>query len=232
MLRMPLSRIAPWIVAMTLAACAANAPPDDSSSNDGAGADTASRQDVTSPPMDAGTDSRMSPDTSVGTDVVTPRDVVVPTDTVTPVADAGGPPGNPVLEDEILAIVNRNRAMGWTCGGVAYPAVGPLVMNPLLQLAARTHSLDMATRNYFAHNTPEGVTPGQRIAATGYVGSPTGENIAAGNATAAATMTQWMNSAGHCVNIMRGTYRSIGVGYAYGAASTYRHYWTQNFGGR
>jgi uncharacterized protein YkwD len=40
-----------------------------------------------------------------------------------------------------------------------------------------------------------------------------------------------MNSAGHCQNIMNGGYRVIGVGYIFNQSSTYRHYWTQNFGG-
>jgi uncharacterized protein YkwD len=107
-----------------------------------------------------------------------------------------------------------------------------VVANEQLRAAARAHSLDMGTRNYFDHNTPEGTTPFQRIAAAGYTGSPQGENIAAGNATAAATMTQWMNSPGHCRNIMNPQYRALGVGYARVAGSRYTHYWTQNFGGR
>ncbi len=149
-----------------------------------------------------------------------------------PPADSGVPAGNAGLEEQVLVIVNQRRAMGANCGGTNYGPAGPLVMNEQLRAAARGHSLDMGTRNFFDHNTPEGTTPFQRIAAAGYTGSPQGENIAAGNATAEATMTQWMNSPGHCQNIMNPQYRSIGVGYANVASSRYRHYWTQNFGGR
>ena len=149
-----------------------------------------------------------------------------------PPADSGVPSGNATLEEQVLVIVNQRRAMGANCGGTNYAPTGPLVMNAQLQAAARGHSLDMGTRNFFDHDTPEGTTPFQRIAAAGYTGSPQGENIAAGNATAAATMEQWMNSPGHCQNIMNPQYRSIGVGYANVRGSRYTHYWTQTFGGQ
>ena len=48
-----------------------------------------------------------------------------------------------------------------------------------------------------------------------------GENIAAGNGTAAATVQQWMDSDGHCANIMNKNYRFLGVGYYYDAAAKY-----------
>ncbi|MEI8257720.1 MAG: hypothetical protein WCJ30_18750, partial [Deltaproteobacteria bacterium] len=54
--------LAPWIVALALAACAPDALPGDGSSGDGAGADTPAGQDVTSPPTDGGADSRVTPD--------------------------------------------------------------------------------------------------------------------------------------------------------------------------
>jgi hypothetical protein len=39
-----------------------------------------------------------------------------------------------------------------------------------------------------------------------------------------------MNSDGHRANILRSSFCDIGVGLAYSAASSYRYYWTQNFG--
>jgi len=58
-----------------------------------------------------------------------------------------------------------------------------------------------------------------------------GENIAAGNATAAATVEQWMNSPGHRANILNAKFTHIGVGYQHSAGSTYGHYWVQMFTG-
>lgn len=54
------------------------------------------------------------------------------------------------------------------------------------------------------------------------------ENIAAGKATPAATMTQWMNSKGHKANILHPRAKYIGVGHHAGNGY-YTNYWVQNF---
>ena len=150
------------------------------------------------------------------------------TATVTVIADTS----NPSAEDQVLVLVNQRRAAGATCGGTAYPPAGPLTMNANLQLAARLHSQDMATQNYFSHTSLDGRTFDQRIRNAGYSGSfPLGENLAAGVSNPQSLVDGWMNSPGHCANIMNGAYRSTGVGYAFSSSSTYRHYWTQTFGG-
>jgi len=148
--------------------------------------------------------------------------------TVTVAAD----PSFAAMEDQVLTLVNQRRAAGATCGGTPYPAVGPLTMDANLRAAARGHSQDMATQNFFSHTSLDGRTFDTRIRNAGYSGAfPLGENIAGGQTTAASVVDGWMASTGHCTNIMSGSFRSIGVGYAFGSGSTYRHYWTQDFGG-
>jgi uncharacterized protein YkwD len=79
-----------------------------------------------------------------------------------------------------------------------------------LDASAREHSQDMVARRYFAHVTPEGLTPSARAAAQGYaVGA--GENIAYGYPSATATMIAWMANAGHCRNILSSA-RDVGIG--------------------
>jgi uncharacterized protein YkwD len=56
----------------------------------------------------------------------------------------------------------------------------PLAFNPELVSAAQQHSQDMNDRGYFAHDTPEGLDPGQRMTAAGFVWSGWGESIAGG----------------------------------------------------
>jgi uncharacterized protein YkwD len=105
-------------------------------------------------------------------------------------------------------------------------------MNAALRTAARGHSEDMATRNYFSHTSPDGRTFSQRMSNAGYAGTfPWAENIAVGQSSPASVVNGWMGSTGHCTNIMNPSFRAIGVGYAYSAGSSYRHYWTQDFGG-
>lgn len=140
--------------------------------------------------------------------------------------------GNTSFEDQVLVLINQQRAAGATCGTTPYPAVGALYMNANLRIAAQNHSFDMATQNYFSHTSLDGRTFDQRIFNAGYSGAyPLGENIAAGQTTPASVVSAWMQSPGHCTNIMNGGFHSVGVGYGFNASSTYGHYWTLDFGG-
>ena len=95
---------------------------------------------------------------------------------------------------------------------------------------ARAHSADMATKGYFDHTSPDGRSPFDRMRAAGYRGNLMGENIAAGQRTAAAVETAWMNSPGHRANILNCGYKVIGIGVATRSSSPYGIYWTQDFG--
>lgn len=89
--------------------------------------------------------------------------------------------------------------------------------------AARYHSQDMIDNNFFAHESPDGTTAGDRVARW-YTESYIGENIAAGYPDAwVATMEGWMCSDGHRANIMTGMWTELGTG----VVDT--HY-TQDFG--
>ena len=119
------------------------------------------------------------------------------------------------VSDAIFCLTNQIR----TSYGLA-----PFHRDARLDTTARLHSEDMARRDYFAHTTPEGLSPGDRAEAQGYT-EGVGENIAAGYRNARAVVLGWMASAGHCRNIL-GTARDIGVG----TAATPRANYTQNFG--
>jgi len=93
--------------------------------------------------------------------------------------------------------------------------------DPMLQIAARVHSVDMLENNFFDHVSPEGRTSHDRIAIVHrqLIGL-TGENIwqAQGydvnNAKQIAELAvdSWMKSPGHRENILRKTYTHLGVG--------------------
>ncbi|MGH1339901.1 MAG: CAP domain-containing protein, partial [Nannocystales bacterium] len=146
-------------------------PPDDPSGDDSAGDDT-------------GDDT--------GEDPPPPSDEVPDNAYCNGVAD--WTPAWTELENEILAIVNQRRAEGANCGSAgSFGPAGPVTANPALRCAARVHSQDMVDRNFFDHTNPSGESPFQRMVEAGYQYSTAGENIAAGNSTAAATMQQWMD---------------------------------------
>ena len=99
----------------------------------------------------------------------------------------------------------------------------PLIWDNSLRDVARGHSADMLVRNYFAHETPEGRTPHERIVAA--YRSPlsmTGENIwMSKNRTptdfrqlARIIVDNWMSSPGHRSNLLNPKFTDIGVGVA------------------
>ena len=135
-------------------------------------------------------------------------------------------------EQEVVGLVNEERASGADCGTYgSYPAAGPVEMNEDLRCAARYHSLWMAETDSFSHDSPGGDLgddPWERIDSTEFSGQAVGENIAMGYGSAASVVQGWMDSDGHCSNIMNADATLMGVGYF--AGGSYGHYWTQNFG--
>jgi uncharacterized protein YkwD len=134
------------------------------------------------------------------------------------------------FEDEVVERVNQARALGATCGGQAFGATGPLAMEARLRCAARVHSLDMVTRAFFDHVNPDGETPFVRMEHAGYEYRAAGENIAAGQSTPQEVVEGWLQSPGHCANIMSPDFTQIGVGYVSAPEGALPHYWTQVFG--
>ncbi len=130
---------------------------------------------------------------------------------------------NSDYESRVIALVNNERQAA---------GLPVLTMHSSLMSSARGHSVDMAVNNYMSHTGSDGSTAWQRMQAAGYVGRWGGENIWVGysNGTPEAAMSWWMNSQAHKDNILGVYYRDIGVGYAYCATGTYRHYYSINFG--
>jgi uncharacterized protein YkwD len=135
-----------------------------------------------------------------------------------PGATGAQPAGNAAFEAQVVTLVNAERA-GAGCAAVA--------VDDRLTTAARAHSADMASRDYFSHTTPEGVDFATRISAAGYRWSGAGENIAKGQRTPQDVMTSWMSSPGHRANILNCGFKNLGVGVA--ADATGALLWTQDF---
>ena len=149
-----------------------------------------------------------------------------------PVAPYRAPAGSPSQVRQPASLDDMlQRVVDLTNQERAKQGLPPLTVDPSLCSSAQAHSQDMASKNYFSHTGSDGSDVGQRIAAAGY--SPIyayGENIAAGQSTPEEVVNAWMNSEGHRANILSPYYTHIGVGYAYSGGSTYKSYWTQDFG--
>jgi uncharacterized protein YkwD len=117
----------------------------------------------------------------------------------------------------VLCLHNRDRAAA---------GLPPLKENSKLRKAALGHSDDMVSRRYFDHDEPDGDGMVDRIRRAGYVRPgdawSVGENIACGTsdlATPAEIHDAWMHSAGHRANILRRSFREIGIGIVLGNPS-------------
>ncbi|MCU7915099.1 MAG: Ig-like domain-containing protein [Candidatus Thiodiazotropha sp. (ex Gloverina cf. vestifex)] len=128
-----------------------------------------------------------------------------------------------------LTLVNNVRAATRSCGSTNYPAVAPLAWHCLLENAAQGHSTSMVDNDYHEHTGIDGSSPGDRITAAGYTWRSYGENIAGGYPDEDAVMEGWLESPGHCSNIMNSRFTELGAASAENSASTYDIYWTQNF---
>ncbi|HVB77410.1 MAG TPA: CvpA family protein [Candidatus Nitrosotalea sp.] len=133
------------------------------------------------------------------------------------------PPGlilepDPVAETAMLNQMNQVR----TQAGLA-----PLTGLPELQAVARAHSQDMYERDYFSHNTPDGITPYQRLSAAGVKYVTAGENIAFAPDEAKA-WSLLIQSSEHRANILNPDFLCVGVG-AIRAQSGYEEMFTQDF---
>jgi uncharacterized protein YkwD len=118
---------------------------------------------------------------------------------------------------EVLQLVNKERA---TAG------CSPVKADSGLTDLADDFSRAMAEQGFFDHTDPSGATPWDRAAAAG-VDNLGGENIARGQADAAAVMDAWMKSDGHRANILNCDFKTLGVGVHFASGGPW---WTQDFG--
>jgi len=108
----------------------------------------------------------------------------------------------PDLEKQMLDSVNRERQAA---------GLQPLAPDPELTEVARRHSADMFVRGYFAHDTPDGLTPFDRMRAANVRFITAGENLALAP-TISVAHTGLMNSPGHRANILRREFGRVGIG--------------------
>lgn len=137
-------------------------------------------------------------------------------------------PARTVLQ-RVLDLVNDARTNGHRCGRRNLPPVAPLTASEPLGRAAQRHAEDMARQGYFDHRAPDGSTPGDRVRRAGYHPRLTGENIAFGPESAEEVVRGWLESSGHCENIMDARFAQIGIGLAEGSRRGHI-YWVQSFG--
>jgi uncharacterized protein YkwD len=130
---------------------------------------------------------------------------------------------------DVLRLVNAARSKPRRCGTVMFPTAPPLSLSPALNKAALAHAQDMARHDHFEHRGTDGSSPADRASRAGYRWRQVAENIASGAPDARSVVDGWLDSPGHCVNLMSAQYREMGIAYALSPKSRARIYWAQTF---
>ncbi len=112
-----------------------------------------------------------------------------------------------VISSAIVNLTNTDRGVN----NLTYLAV-----NPVLERAAQMKAEDMAKKSYFAHTSPEGVTPWHWFKQAGYAFAYAGENLAIRFSDSMDVQRAWMNSPTHRANILNSHFTEIGIGIAEG----------------
>jgi uncharacterized protein YkwD len=133
----------------------------------------------------------------------------------------------PMQATRALQLVNEVRARGTHCGDRSFAPAPPVKLSPTLGGVAFGHADDMAKHNYFEHEDLTGHSPADRVRAVGYQEKLVGENIAYGPKSAEEVVQGWLDSPGHCENIMDPRFAEMGIAYAAGQASRRGLFWVQ-----
>jgi len=138
---------------------------------------------------------------------------------------------------EMLGLINEARLSGATCGEEVMAPTHELIYDEKLNNSAMDKSVDLSVSGKFGHESS--MEDSARfledrnnnfvalIKHHGTTARVKGENIAVGYYSAESVFDAWMESPGHCRNIMSNEYYKIGIS-AY-SKNKYAPYWTQHF---
>lgn len=102
----------------------------------------------------------------------------------------------------VFTLTNNDRASN---------SLTPLTFNKTLEAAAKLKAQDMLSKGYFAHTSPEGVTPWYWFGQAGYKFIYAGENLAINFNESDTVQKAWLNSPTHRANIMNENFTEIGI---------------------
>lgn len=111
----------------------------------------------------------------------------------------------------MLDQVNKVRSEGTYCGNTYYAPVGALTWENRLGVAAKAHGDNMVRNSFFDHTDPDGNSVGDRVSRQSYTWGTVGENIAQGQTSVTAVMNSWIESEGHCRNLMNSRFSQMGA---------------------
>jgi len=123
---------------------------------------------------------------------------------------------------KMLKLINETRAKGAICGTQVMPPVPPIKWNDTLEMVAFLHSKSMCVNDHYNHIGIDGSDPTDRASRLWYKYA-LGENIARGYTDEESVFKGWLNSPGHCENMLNIDKHEVGV-------ARNGIYWTMNLG--
>lgn len=107
-----------------------------------------------------------------------------------------------ITKNALITLVNQERlSLG----------IQLLVENQKLDEAALLKAEDMLEKDYFSHQSPEGITPWYWFSKIGYSYKYAGENLAIGFLNSEDIYKAWFSSASHRENMLNENYKEIGT---------------------
>lgn len=129
-----------------------------------------------------------------------------------------------------IQLVNQVRAQPRRCGDTSFGAATAIRWNTQLESAARRHSVDMATNNFFSHTGSDNTRVSDRVEATSYQWQSVGENLAAGQTSLQQAIDGWLDSPSHCRILMNTSFKDAGLACVENQSTEFSTYWTSVFG--
>jgi len=107
-----------------------------------------------------------------------------------------------IIRENVIELMNQARKT---------KGLEELQINDKLSRAASDKAEDMISNNYFAHNSPNGITPWFWFEKNKYDYTYAGENLAMDFQTAEKQQQSWMESESHRKNILNPNYQEVGI---------------------
>jgi len=119
-------------------------------------------------------------------------------------------------QSKLFGIIEVNALLDETNQSRVANGLPDLQVSPFLQAAAQAKANDEASKGYFAHTSPQGLTPWYWFQQAGYNFDYAGENLAVNFSDSQDVTTAWMNSPEHRANILSTDFTQIGMATAQG----------------
>jgi uncharacterized protein YkwD len=129
------------------------------------------------------------------------------------------------IQKKMVQQINHIRNSKRRCGKRTFAAARTIKWNSKLTIAAQGHAKDMAWNDRLSHTGSDGSSVRARVERSGYRWQIVAENIAAGRQDSEQVLSSWLESPGHCANLMNPDVTDIGAACFRNKESRYGTYW-------